>query len=87
MAAIIDNFKGEITEAVTSLLEMNNVHVCLLPANTTDLLQPMDIAVNKPAKDFLCEKFQQWYSQQVLKLLMTSLTLRSYSLLTWACQP
>ena len=29
------------------------VHVCLLPPNTTDLLQPMDLSVNKPAKDFL----------------------------------
>ena len=44
--AIIDNFKGQITEAVTNLLEINNIHVCLLPPNTTDLLQPMDIAVN-----------------------------------------
>lgn len=67
--AIIDNFKGQITEAVTSLLVTNNIHVCLIPANTTDLLQPMDIAVNKPAKDFLREKFQQWYSEQVLKQL------------------
>ena len=32
--AIMDNFKGQITEAVTSLLEANNVHFCLLPANT-----------------------------------------------------
>ena len=67
--AIMDNFKGQITEAVTSLLEANNVHVCLLPANTTDLLQPMDIAVNKPAKDFLRKEFQQWYSEHVMKQL------------------
>ena len=67
--AIIDNYKGQITEAVTSLLETNNVHVCLLPPNTTDLLQPMDIAVNKPAKDFLRKEFQQWYSEHVMKQL------------------
>ena len=49
---IIDNFKGQITEMVTSFLETNNVHVCLLPPNTTNL-QPMDSVVNKLAKDQL----------------------------------
>ena len=50
---IMDNFKGQVVDSVTDLLELNNIHVCLLPANTTDKLQPMDIWVNKPAKDFL----------------------------------
>ena len=48
--AIMDNFKGQITGAVNELLESNNIHVCLLPPNTTDLLQPMGLSVNKPAK-------------------------------------
>lgn len=34
----MDNFKG--------------LHTCLIPPNTTDLLQPMDLSVNKPAKSF-----------------------------------
>ena len=38
---IMDNFKGQITSSVTELLESNNIHVCLLPPNTTDHLQPM----------------------------------------------
>ena len=46
VVAIIDNFKGQIREMVTSLLETNNVHVCL--PNTTNLSQPMDITVSKP---------------------------------------
>ena len=46
---IIDNFKGQITSSVNTILERNNIHVCLLPPNTTDLLQLMDISVNKPA--------------------------------------
>ena len=41
----------------------------MLPANATDLLQPMDIAVNKPVKDFLKCKFKQWYSDEVTKQL------------------
>ena len=46
------NFKGQVTPAINELLEANNIQVCLLPPNMNDLLQPMDIAVNKPAKIF-----------------------------------
>ena len=54
---IMANFKWQVTEKVSSLLEKCHLHVCLLLANTTDLLQPMDISVNKPAKSFLKEQF------------------------------
>lgn len=37
--------------------------------HTTDLLQPMDLSVNKPIKDFLRQKFQDWYSDQIAKQL------------------
>ena len=66
---IIDKFKGQITTSINSLLEGNNINVCLIPANTTDLLQPLDLAVNKPAKDFLKRKFEEWYSGEVTKQL------------------
>ena len=45
---IIDDFKGQVTESVIQPLEDHNVHMWTLPPNTTDLLQPMDISVNKP---------------------------------------
>ncbi len=51
------------------MFEDHNIHVCLLPPNTTDCLQPMDISVNKPAKDYLKRQFDQWYSEQVLAQL------------------
>ena len=41
----------------------------LLPPNTTDLLQPMDISVDKPAKAYLKNKFERWYAEQVMKQL------------------
>ena len=51
------------------MLEANNIQVCLLPPNMTDLLQPMDLSVNKPAKDFLKRRFKDWYSEQLTKQL------------------
>ena len=62
---IMDNFKGQITSDINQLLEENDVHVALLPPNTTDRLQPMDISINKPAKDFLKHQFEEWYSLQI----------------------
>ena len=58
---IIDNY--------SKILEENDNHVCLLPANTTDVLQPMDVSVNKSAKDFLRNKFQEWYTSKVMDQL------------------
>lgn len=58
-----------MTTAITTLLERNDIHVCYIPANLTDLLQPMDLSVNKPTKDFLKKTFELWYSEQVTQQL------------------
>ena len=64
-ALVMDSFKGHITSVVTNLFEENNIHVCLPQPNTTDLLQPMDLSVNKQAKDFLKQRFEEWYAKQL----------------------
>ena len=64
---VMDNFKGQVTSKVTALLECHNIHSCILPSNTTDVMQPMDISVNKPAKAFLKNKFEAWYASEVMK--------------------
>jgi len=38
---IMNNFKGQVTPAVSKLLEENNIYVCFLPPNKTDKLQLM----------------------------------------------
>ena len=63
----MDNFKGQVTPRINSLLESHNIQVCLIPPNTTDVLQPMDISVNKPAKHFLKNKFDHLYSGKITK--------------------
>ena len=37
----------------------------MIPPNCTDRLQPLDVSVNKPAKEFLHQKFHTWYAQIV----------------------
>ena len=69
---IMDNFRGQTVTSVNALLEEHNIHVVFLPPNTTDMLQPMDVAVNKPAKDFLKRCFEQWYYEQIANQLAES---------------
>ena len=38
---------------------------CLSTANTTNWLQQLDLSFNKAAKDFLRDKFRQWYAKEV----------------------
>ena len=49
------------------------LNVMSIPMNCTDRLQPMDLSVNKSAKDFMRQKLRDrsgaWYSSQVFKLL------------------
>ena len=66
---IMDNFKGQTTTKITDRLEENNILISWLPPNTTDRLQPMDVSVNKPAKEYLKQNFEDWYSEQVIQQL------------------
>ena len=67
---IFDNFTGQVTERV----------LCSCLANTTSLwskylqieqirLQPMDFSVNKAAKKFLRQQFQDWYANKICEQL------------------
>ena len=62
---MFDRFKGQCTKGIISLLDDNHLRLAIVPANCTDRLQPLDVSVNKPIKEFLRRKFQQWYSEEV----------------------
>ena len=65
----MDNFKGQVVDSVINKLEDLNILACLLPPNTTDHLQPLDVAVNKPVKTFMKGKFEEWYANKTVKQL------------------
>ena len=52
----MDNFKGQVTSLIE---EGNGILVYYILPNRIDRLQPMDLTVNKLAKDFLKQKFQE----------------------------
>ena len=62
---IFDNFKAQCTSEILQIIDDHHIYVTLLPPNCTDRFQPMDLSVNKPAKDFLHKEFNSWYSKQV----------------------
>ena len=62
---IYDMFKGQCTPAIIDLLKQNNVDIVFVPANCTDRLQPLDVSVNKAAKNFMRDQFQRWYAEQI----------------------
>ena len=66
---LFDNFNGQCTEEILTLLDDNHNNVIIIPANCTDRLQPLDLAVNKSVKDFLLREFRDWYVKQVCSQL------------------
>lgn len=68
--AIFDCFRGQTTPNVLSLLEEHNIVIVTVPANCTDKLQPLDVSMNKPVKDEMKKRFQEWYAEEVRKQLM-----------------
>ena len=62
---IFDVFKGQTTPAVNDLLKDNNCIVQHVPNNHTNLFQSLDISVNKSAKSFISDKYQEWYASEV----------------------
>ncbi len=62
---IFDEFTGQTTDVVLKLLGRNNILYVIVPPNCTDRLQPLDVSVNKAAKEFLRSQFQTWYADKV----------------------
>ena len=52
-----DNFKGQCTPDILTLLDVRNINIVLIPPNCTDRLQLLDLSVNKAVKDQLRSQF------------------------------
>ena len=41
------------------------IHVVIVPLNLTYKFQPLDLSVNKAAKSFIQNKYNDWFADQV----------------------
>ena len=62
---IFDVFRGQTTNEVLECLEENHLLASKVPANMTHIYQPLDLTVNKSAKDITKRKFTSWYQDQL----------------------
>ena len=74
--AIFDVFRCQ-TEQFLAALKEQHIQVVFVPANCTDLLQPLDLSVNKPFKDHIRSKFVDWYAAEVRKQLDNGVLLQN----------
>ena len=66
---IMDTFKGQDNDEVAKLCRKNNCALIIATHNLTNKFQPLDITVNNPAKGFIKDKYNMWYTEQVAKQL------------------
>ena len=63
---LFDNFSDQCTEKILKLLDANNINCVIIPANSTDQLQPMDLSINKCVKGYLRKQFQECHAGEIL---------------------
>ena len=63
--ATFDVFRVQITDDVLNLFKENNIKTDFVPANMTNLLQPLDLTVNGYSKKSCHKTFNHWYMEQM----------------------
>ena len=66
---IYDVFKGQETQRVIALIESNGCLRVYVPPNLTHVFQPLDLTINGNTKEFLKNKFSDWYASQITNKL------------------
>ena len=62
---IMDVFTGQMTGSVLEKLRGNKILLVRVPANMTNIFQPLDLTVNSSFKVLMKKKFTERYSKQI----------------------
>ena len=66
---IWDVFRGQMTAKVRQALDSLNIECSYVPANMTHFFQPLDLTVNRSAKNFMRKQFMTYYASAVREQL------------------
>ena len=62
---IMDTFKGQDNETLKELCVDNYCEIVIVPHNLTNKFQSLDRCVNKAAKSFIQNLYNEWFSSEV----------------------
>ena len=57
---VLDSFRCHRMSTIKAQLKQDNTDLVIIPGGLTRLLQPLDVSVNKPMKDALRQRWNQW---------------------------
>lgn len=55
-----DSFRAHLSALIRSTLKSLNTEPVVIPGGMTSMVQPLDVAINKPFKDCMRKKWQEW---------------------------
>ena len=66
---VMNTFKGQDNDTLKKRCAENNCDVMIVPHNLTNKFQPSDLSVNKVAKPFIQNKYNDWFADLVFTQL------------------
>ena len=72
---IMDTFKRQENDTLKKFCADNKCDDVIVPLNLTNKFQPLDLSVNKAAKSFFKNKYNDWFSDQHLRSFKMEKTL------------
>ena len=61
---VLDSFSAHLTDAIKVQLKQENTDMAVIPGGLTSMVQPLDVCLNKPFKDRLREKWNNWMNNE-----------------------
>ena len=55
-----DSFQAHLVDSVKQAVRQTNTDIAVIPGGLTNILQPLDVSLNKPFKDRLREQWNNW---------------------------
>ena len=66
---IIDTLKGRSNDNLRELCARNNCEIVIVLLNLTNKFHPLNLRVNKAAEAYFSEKYNNWITIEISKLL------------------